>query len=239
MDIKTSFGEKLKFYRTKRRLSQEVLSEKIGVTVKHLSAVERGVNFVSADLLEKLSNFFEIPIASFFTTDGEYFTRDIHTDTQLQAMREKELKLWIISNNKISRLDQAFAKTNLPPDKKKTFREKLLEYTLFLIGKIDDNTITNNDIRKKIEDLKNIDPRITYGQAQRVLNVCLKQYCFISNKLNAIKELDSPYDIYNGRMLHMGEEDYRIYQNFLERENRMRILNDLEYDDFRITVFLS
>jgi transcriptional regulator with XRE-family HTH domain len=80
-ELKSSFGEKLKFYRKQRKLSQDDLSKKIGITVKHLSAIERGLNFVSAELLEKLSRFLEIPIFLFFITDKDYFTHDSRADT--------------------------------------------------------------------------------------------------------------------------------------------------------------
>jgi transcriptional regulator with XRE-family HTH domain len=79
--LKSSFGEKLKFYRKERKLSQDDLSKKVGITVKHLSAIERGLNFVSAELLEKLSRHLEIPIFLFFITDKDYFIHDSHTDT--------------------------------------------------------------------------------------------------------------------------------------------------------------
>jgi len=71
MDIKTSFGLNLKHYRKKQHLSQEQLSEKVDISVMHLSKIERGLTFVSADLLEKLSDNLEIPIASLFCKDNE------------------------------------------------------------------------------------------------------------------------------------------------------------------------
>jgi transcriptional regulator with XRE-family HTH domain len=51
MDIKVIFGENLKFYRKTKHLSQEQLSEKVDISVKHLSSIERGSNFISSDLL--------------------------------------------------------------------------------------------------------------------------------------------------------------------------------------------
>ena len=71
MDIKASFGMNLKHYRKKRRLSQEQLSEKVDISVMHLSKIERGLTFVSADLLEKLSAHLEIPVARLFCIENE------------------------------------------------------------------------------------------------------------------------------------------------------------------------
>ncbi|GHT66170.1 hypothetical protein FACS1894110_09400 [Spirochaetia bacterium] len=76
MDVKTSFGENLKFFRREKRLSQEELSEKVDISVKHLSAIERGLNFVSADLLEHLAISLEIPVFFFFVNDRNIIYND-------------------------------------------------------------------------------------------------------------------------------------------------------------------
>ena len=67
MAVKTIFGENLKQYRKEKHLSQEQLSEKVNITVKHLSSIERGLNFVSAELLDNLSKSLEVPISQFFS----------------------------------------------------------------------------------------------------------------------------------------------------------------------------
>jgi transcriptional regulator with XRE-family HTH domain len=71
MDIRASFGVNLKYYRKKCRLSQEQLSEKVEISVMHLSKIERGLTFVSADLLEKLSVNLEITPARLFCNNTE------------------------------------------------------------------------------------------------------------------------------------------------------------------------
>ena len=73
MNVKIYFGENLKFYRKERHLSQEQLSEKVDISVKHLSAIERGLTFVSADLLGKLSESLEVPVYLFFLKEAEIF----------------------------------------------------------------------------------------------------------------------------------------------------------------------
>jgi transcriptional regulator with XRE-family HTH domain len=71
MDTKTILGWNLKRFRKKKALSQEQLAETLDVSVKHLSAVERGLTFVSADLLNKLSKVLEVPIYSFFEQESD------------------------------------------------------------------------------------------------------------------------------------------------------------------------
>ena len=90
MDIKTVFGENLKFYRKEKHLSQEQLSEKVDISVKHLSSIERGLNFVSADLLEKLAFSIDIPVFYFFVNKREFFYNDVMLNT-IDVIIEKQL----------------------------------------------------------------------------------------------------------------------------------------------------
>ena len=76
MNVKGIFGANIKFYRKEKKLSQEQLSEKVDITVKHLSEIERGIVFASAGLLEKLAENLEIPIFAFFLTgNGIYYDK--------------------------------------------------------------------------------------------------------------------------------------------------------------------
>lgn len=52
--INVRVGGNIQWLREERHLTQEVLSEKLGVTPNHLSAIERGVSGISLELLEKL-----------------------------------------------------------------------------------------------------------------------------------------------------------------------------------------
>jgi len=90
MDVKTTFGKNLKLYRKAKKLSQGQLSEKVDISVKHLSALERGVAFVSADLLEKLASSVEIPVFCFFVDDKKVFNNDTIVKT-VDKIIEKHL----------------------------------------------------------------------------------------------------------------------------------------------------
>jgi len=71
MDLKKLFGLNLKHYRKAMHLSQEQFSEKVDISAKHLSKIERGLTFVSADLLNKISNTLGISVARLFCTENE------------------------------------------------------------------------------------------------------------------------------------------------------------------------
>ena len=66
----------MKLYRKKLQLSQEQLSEKVDISVMHLSKIERGLTFVSADLLERLSDNLEITAAHLFCKPNEKIYND-------------------------------------------------------------------------------------------------------------------------------------------------------------------
>jgi transcriptional regulator with XRE-family HTH domain len=90
MKIKSIFGENLKFYRKAKHLSQDQLSEKVDISVKHLSSIERGLNFVSADLLEKLAFAVDVPVFFFFVNKRELFYNDVMLNT-IEGIIEKQL----------------------------------------------------------------------------------------------------------------------------------------------------
>lgn len=52
--INIRVGKNIQQLREERHYTQEALSEKIGVTPNHLSAIERGVSGISLELMEKL-----------------------------------------------------------------------------------------------------------------------------------------------------------------------------------------
>ena len=87
MDLKLIFGENLKLYRKIKSLSQEQLAEKVDISVKHLSSIERGLTFVSADLLEKLAVSVEVPVFYFFVNEKEMFYKEIfYKDAMLNVI---------------------------------------------------------------------------------------------------------------------------------------------------------
>jgi hypothetical protein len=113
---------------------------------------------------------------------------------------------------------------------------------------VDNGTLKNSDIRENIGGLFEIDEKISFGQAQKVINVSLKQYCFIANKVNLYKELDCPldsktmmdYNINHKRMIDVTKIDYEEYQDQFNKEfDGIKVLRDMKYDEDRINNFLK
>lgn len=68
-EIKKVFGKKIKEYREKLQLSQEELSEKLEITQRQVSMIERGLSFPKLSTLNKLSQIFNCNIQDLFDND--------------------------------------------------------------------------------------------------------------------------------------------------------------------------
>lgn len=77
-EVKTAFGKKVKEYREKFQLSQEELSEKLDITQRQVSMIERGLSFPKLSTLNKLSQVFNCNIQDLF--DNDY----LQSETQLR-----------------------------------------------------------------------------------------------------------------------------------------------------------
>ena len=167
---------------------------------------------------------------------------DISQSSEIMEMRLMELKLFIIEFNKASQLDRSFMRSLLP-ETKVQFRTKLIDTCIELMGMIDKNTFTNEILRKKIDEIMKVDENISIGQAQKVVNVVMKQYCFILNKENLYKELDCPLDRttmrHKNTMKTLSKNEYLKYQADFKDRHGLRILADYVYDIQRLNNFLG
>ena len=74
--IKAILGANIKYYRKKQSLSQEQLAEKLEITTKHLSTIETGATFVSAELLEKFTSQLSVSASALFYSVDEISADD-------------------------------------------------------------------------------------------------------------------------------------------------------------------
>ena len=106
MNIKQIFGNNLHSYRKLRGLSQEQLAEKLDISVKHLSTLETGKVFASAELIEKISSNLNVSISSlFYTPDEKSF--DESDIAKIDFLLDEETAKFLISiKNKIKTVKQ-------------------------------------------------------------------------------------------------------------------------------------
>lgn len=75
LNLKKKFGKKIKYYRELNGLTQEQLAELIDINCRSLSFIERGVNFVKADTIEKICAALNVSPKQLF--DFEYSTKPV------------------------------------------------------------------------------------------------------------------------------------------------------------------
>lgn len=71
MSVKQILGNNIRTFRKLNKLSQEDFAEKLNISVKHLSTLETGKVFASAELIEKISILFKIPVSFLFADKNE------------------------------------------------------------------------------------------------------------------------------------------------------------------------
>lgn len=64
--MKKLLGKRIKELRQRKKLTQEELSELLGIGERNLSKIECGVNFVSSETLEKLANALDVKYKDIF-----------------------------------------------------------------------------------------------------------------------------------------------------------------------------
>lgn len=72
-------GMRMKEIRKARQMSQEQVSDKVGISPKHLSRVEMGKGYPSLETLEKIASVLQVELKEFFDFDaykGDLVTTD-------------------------------------------------------------------------------------------------------------------------------------------------------------------
>ncbi len=93
-DIKNIIGLKVKQLRSKRGLTQEKLAEYIGLQPQTIAKIETGKRFISADVLSKLSNFFDVaPYVFFIAPETKYASKDLDYISQINSNIKEILKI--------------------------------------------------------------------------------------------------------------------------------------------------
>ncbi len=91
--VKQLFGQRIKFLRKTRHMTQEQLAERLGLNVRQISRIESGVNFVSLDTMKMLSVIFNVNIS-------ELFNISITPDEILLSCKDKILHYTAVDTDK-------------------------------------------------------------------------------------------------------------------------------------------
>ncbi|MBQ9621765.1 MAG: helix-turn-helix transcriptional regulator [Treponema sp.] len=76
-EISVLFGRNVKKYRKQAGLTQEQLSERLGVSQKHLSIIETGTQFASASLIGRISSELNVSPGDLFGGSSDTVIEEI------------------------------------------------------------------------------------------------------------------------------------------------------------------
>ena len=95
-------GERIKRVRKSRNMTQEIMAEKLNVSIGYVSQVERGITKISLDLLGAISAILNYDIAEFIsesaTNNNEYMESEILEELKKLDSRKKRFILAVIQN---------------------------------------------------------------------------------------------------------------------------------------------
>jgi transcriptional regulator with XRE-family HTH domain len=93
-------GERIKKTRKLNGITQDVLAEKLGVSIGYVSQVERGITKISLDLLGAISSILDCDIESFITesatNSSEYMESELLFEIRKLNSKKKKYILEII-----------------------------------------------------------------------------------------------------------------------------------------------
>ena len=84
MDLKKSFGARLKELRKIKKMTQFELAEKVGIDEKHLSHIETGRSFPKAVLIERLAQILGVNLDEMFNFNSQLTREQILTTPKNQ-----------------------------------------------------------------------------------------------------------------------------------------------------------
>lgn len=98
-DIKKQFGQRIKYLRKRKGLSQEKLAEMLGLSTRSLGNIETGRYFMSLPNIEKLIDALEIEPYELFVFDKEAPKDIVFEDVlaKLESYKSNTKRLYIIS----------------------------------------------------------------------------------------------------------------------------------------------
>lgn len=92
-------GRRIQQRRKELNITQEALSEKIGVTVGYVSQIERGITKVNLDMLAKIADILNCDISNFVsrivTSSEAYLNDELYNKLKMMSTAEKQLLSYI------------------------------------------------------------------------------------------------------------------------------------------------
>lgn len=84
-------GERIKQARKSKNMTQEILAEKLNVSIGYISQVERGITKISLDLLGAISSILDCNVASLISGSATH-SNEYMTDELINAIKSLDEK---------------------------------------------------------------------------------------------------------------------------------------------------
>ncbi len=101
MNIKKIFGNNIHEYRKNKKFSQEQLAEKLEISVKHLSNIETGKVFASAELIETIALVLDVSVSALFYSPEEKSFDDSDISRIEKIIEEESQKAVLSMKNRL------------------------------------------------------------------------------------------------------------------------------------------
>lgn len=90
MKTKELIGRRLKRIRQRKKLTQENLAEKVGISPKYISSIERGQENPTLDTLIKIVHALEVEMGEVFLTENEESDPKKNRELVRQLLKEAD-----------------------------------------------------------------------------------------------------------------------------------------------------
>lgn len=111
-NVKKIFGQRLRWLRQAKKLTQEQLGQAVHVDYKHIGAIERGIRAPSFDVIERLAKFLKVEHYQLFLPAD---AKEIDIEAELRAVTSEMDKAQRATVERVLHELLRFAKkTNMP-----------------------------------------------------------------------------------------------------------------------------
>ena len=86
MDNQRIFGKNVKKYRELHELSQEEFAHRLSINFSNISRIESGKQFVTADILDAISNILGVTASELFKADEEDLPKTPRSNTYIEKL---------------------------------------------------------------------------------------------------------------------------------------------------------
>jgi transcriptional regulator with XRE-family HTH domain len=107
-DPRRLVGYNIRLLRKEHKLTQEKLSEKVGITPNHLGLIEAGKKFPTAELLMKIAAQFNVDTPILFSVDG--YAANILQELQADFLKDLGEEARQLALQKLEELEEVLKK---------------------------------------------------------------------------------------------------------------------------------